>query len=225
MSLTGNPSSLRQALQFPSGFVREIFSLIIDIWANIVFPPGANAEVPMTNFLHETLIDAYEHRGLPWFISLEQPVVDRATGQAPGRTDIRFLHRQLPGQKTFFVVETKRLNITSGKGKQINSNAAAYVNDGMIRFINGQYSQHLPSGAMIGYVMNSQTSVARSKVNAKIAQESAILRCDGQPTITACVEQFPANMGGQTQHNRLSEHGGKFIMYHLFLAVEARHFN
>ncbi len=223
MSPTGTPSTLRQALQFPDGFIREIVDLIADVWASIVLPKVANTEVPMTNLLYEKLKEEYEIRDLPWYISLEQPEVDTATGSAPGRTDIRFLHRDIKGQRVFFVIEAKRLNIVNGN--KTTSNATAYVDEGMFRFVNGHYSKHLPSGAMLGYVMNGNIPSARDKVSAKIKQHSASLLCESIPVIVDCPEVMPANLGGLTRHDRLAVQGGSFTIYHLFLAVEAKHFN
>ena len=216
MLTSGNPSALRTKFGLPDGFVREILNFVVDVWK--VFEPPSDLEVPITNLFRETLAEEYAWRGYPWFISLEEPVVNLKTGQAPRRTNIRFFHRTVPGQNDFFVLETKRLNLI-GK-KSIISNADEYIKDGMIRFVTGGYSKGLSSAAMVGYVMNGHIASARRSVNKKIYVERNLLCCEGEAAVTACDHVISSELGGQTQHLRAVEHGGALTLYHLFLAVK-----
>lgn len=194
---SGDPSVLRSKLNFPSGFISQVLNLIIESWVKLAPPPHPKElENQITARLRELLCDEYTCRGLPWMISLEEPVVVRQTGETPNRTDIRFFHREIPGQRVFFVVETKRLNIPNGTRK-VSSNAGAYVKEGMVRFINGEYSSGLDSAAMIGYVMNGNAITAQHRVNMKIKKEATLLCCNGTASIIDCISIIPADMGAK----------------------------
>ena len=62
----------------------------------------------------------------------------------------------------------KRLNVPSDAGRR--SLAKEYVMDGLSRFTTGQYSENLPVGFMLGYVLNGDVKYVASSVQAKIIE-------------------------------------------------------
>ncbi len=60
--------------------------------------------------------------------------------------------------------ECKRLNIVTKKGKRKASLAGAYVEQGVIRYATAKYSEKLPYGCMIGYVMDGEKNFAFQQI-------------------------------------------------------------
>ena len=60
----------------------------------------------------------------------------------------------------------KRLNVPRDDGRR--SLAKEYVMDGLSRFTTGQYSENLPAGFMLGYVLDGDVKYVASSVQAKI---------------------------------------------------------
>lgn len=70
-------------------------------------------------------------------------------------------------RERYLAYECKRLNVV--RNGSTRSLATPYVLDGMLRFVNGQYSAGLPLGCMLGYVMDGNVRTAQHKVRAAIA--------------------------------------------------------
>ena len=73
-------------------------------------------------------------------------------------------------EDVYLACECKRLNVpyrTKTRGL-----VGEYVNDGLMRFITGQYSNGLPLAMMLGYVMDAQTEQARHRVKRAMARRS-----------------------------------------------------
>lgn len=62
-------------------------------------------------------------------------------------------------EDVYLACECKRLNVPYKSG--IRGLVGEYVEDGLMRFISGQYSDGLPLAMMLGYVMNARTDRAR----------------------------------------------------------------
>lgn len=83
-----------------------------------------------------------------------------------GRIDMAVLLDPLA--EGYLAYECKRLNIVRADGRR--SLAGKYVMDGLCRFIVGQYSESLPVGCMLGYVLDGDVAYAASSVRAKIVE-------------------------------------------------------
>jgi hypothetical protein len=75
-----------------------------------------------------------------------------------------------------FAMECKRLNVPREQGRA--TLAREYVENGMMRFVTGQYSPDLPLGGMVGYVMDGDTPAAYTAIVEQIEQHAAPLLCD-----------------------------------------------
>jgi len=73
----------------------------------------------------------------------------------------------------YLACECKRLNV-SYKTK-VRALANEYVNEGLMRFVTGQYSNGLPLAMMLGYVMDAKTDVARRSVGNSMARQSVAI--------------------------------------------------
>lgn len=62
-------------------------------------------------------------------------------------------------EDVYLACECKRLNVPYKSGTR--GLVGEYVDDGLMRFVSGQYSSGLPLAMMLGYVMNARTDRAR----------------------------------------------------------------
>ena len=83
-----------------------------------------------------------------------------------GRIDMAVLLDPLA--EGYLAYECKRLNVIRADGRR--SLAREYVMDGVARFITGQYSENLPVGCMLGYVLDGDVAYADSSVRAEIVE-------------------------------------------------------
>ena len=76
-------------------------------------------------------------------------------------------------REKYLAYEAKRLNISSKTG--VSSLATVYVTQGLHRFITEQYSEGLPVGCMIGYVLDGDVASVHPKVEQAIADNSTLV--------------------------------------------------
>lgn len=60
----------------------------------------------------------------------------------------------------YIAYECKRLNIVNTNGRRKESLAGKYVEEGVVRYATAKYSENLPYGCMIGYVMDGDMQFA-----------------------------------------------------------------
>ena len=73
-------------------------------------------------------------------------------------------------EDVYLACECKRLNVPYKRG--VKRLAGEYVEQGLKRFVTGQYSSGLPLAMMLGYVMNARTDQARCGVKRALALRS-----------------------------------------------------
>jgi hypothetical protein len=74
-------------------------------------------------------------------------------------------------EDVYLACECKRLNVPYKTG--VRALVGEYVDEGLMRFVTGQYSNGLPLAMMLGYVMNAKSDVARRGVGRILAIRSA----------------------------------------------------
>lgn len=74
-------------------------------------------------------------------------------------------------EDVYLACECKRLNVPYKTG--VRALVGEYVDEGLMRFVTGQYSSGLPLAMMLGYVMNARTGVARRGIRRIMARRSA----------------------------------------------------
>ena len=200
---------------FPKGFAGEVMQHIYETWYSFSLNHKVRLETRITAVFRNALIEAYEAAGRNWVIKLEDPVTDPEFGTEEGRNDLNFFPPRHYGQKVFFTVECKRLHVTRKSG--FVDLAGAYVQKGVQRFVDGQYSIGLPCGGMVGYVMDNQMATAFSKVQDEIVKRSTSLYIPKQhPLKTPSVTLPNCEFSADTVHVRSD---GDFILHHVLLGV------
>jgi hypothetical protein len=125
----------------------------------------------ITNHLVETLIRTKKIPGriIPQY-SLLAAASDRSVTLS---SNIDFVLTIGDDEDVYLACECKRLNVPYKSG--IRGLVGAYVDDGLMRFISGQYSNGLPLAMMLGYVMNARLDRARRGLRrAMIVRSKAI---------------------------------------------------
>ena len=90
------------------------------------------------------------------------------TAYSKGSVDMAVFLNQ--DRDRYLAYECKRLNDLRDDGRR--SLAGDYVMKGLLTFVVDQYSEHLPVGCMLGYVLDGDVESAVSKVRATIVESS-----------------------------------------------------
>ncbi|MCY4303407.1 MAG: hypothetical protein OXC62_01265 [Aestuariivita sp.] len=96
-----------------------------------------------------------------------------------GRVDIALILDQ--GGENYLAYECKCLNVTHKNGRK-ESLAGKYVSEGLVRYVNEKYSENLPVGCMLGYVMDGDTEAAKCKVWKAINNKKQSIELKEGPT-------------------------------------------
>lgn len=118
------------------------------------------------------------------------------------------------GHEVYFVLEAKRLRVRLSNGR-LDSGNDKYVNNGMMRFVTGQYAPFMEAGAMLGYVFDGRTNLARSAVNKYIKSKAKELRLKFPKRLmrSNILQDMPLD---ETRHDLRKR---VFAIYHIFLSV------
>lgn len=205
--------SLATRAWFVGDFVPELLEFVLVTWSTFQRDPSIKLEQRITNRFSDALEQAYEEEGKRWFLVPDMKRTDPKTGKEIARHDIRFFHRDINGQRLYFIFECKRLNVLN-KSKKIVPNSSGY-RAGMIKFINDTYGAGHPCGAMIGYVMDGNLSSALVTIKTLIKKNRGLLQIGpgGDYCLSPLMAKYPHN--GETKHDRSDGH---FVIYHLLLA-------
>lgn len=208
----GSSSALRQKL-FPTGFAGEVMALILDVWMQFSRHRQLRLEPRITAVFRDALIEAYVAAGRHWFIALEDPITDSNFGTELGRNDLRIYPQNHRGQTVFFVVECKRLHVTTKSG--FKHLADEYVKEGMQRFTDDKYASNLPCGGMLGYVMDDRLDDAFAKIQEEIDTRRAKLKIKTKNSIRVPSAKLPHyHWSADSFHKRA---GGEFCIHHLLV--------
>jgi hypothetical protein len=118
------------------------------------------------------------------------------------------------GSETYFSIEAKRLRVRSAKGKMDAGNDD-YVNNGMMRFVTGQYAPFMTTGAMLGYVYDGDIKKACSGVAKYIDGKIEELKLMS-PKKFAKSSLVTGKTVYETHHGLNKRN---FTLYHVFLGV------
>ncbi|WP_336810172.1 hypothetical protein [Bosea sp. MMO-172] len=98
-------------------------------------------------------------------------LAEDAAGNVSAPSNIDFVLTIGDDEDVYLACECKRLNVPYKTG--IRALVGEYVDEGLVRFVSGQYSNGLPLAMMLGYVMNAKTDVARRGVKRVLALRAA----------------------------------------------------
>lgn len=106
---------------------------------------------------------------------------------------------RIPLRETYVAYECKRLNVQTKTGMRYL--APEYVDDGVVRFVRGQYSESLPFGCMLGYVIDGDVAAADKRVRASLRSKKSatgMFKCPAALSAERVYIQF------ETHHHRSS---------------------
>ena len=203
---TGSSKSFYTAL-LPRGFSGKVMNLIVSSWSDFNIPASITTENQITALFRNKMLNDDDRRNVS-FITLEDPIVDEKGNQV-GRNDLRFYPMFDDKQRKFFVAECKCLHTKNGPL------ISEYVKEGMMRFIDGRYSDGLNCGCMIGYVIDGNTEKAFISLKKKISEDKITLKMKQDlacPSRTVSHYKFSAD----TAHLREKKY---FDIHHTLLAA------
>jgi len=211
---SGSTGPLRRTL-FPIGFAGEVMLHIMQTWRHFAMHREVRKETRITAVFRDALIAAYVAAGRSWFITLEDPITEPDFGTELGRNDLRFYPPHHHGQTIYFTLECKRLRVTTKSG--LSHLADKYSDEGIQRFVDGQYSPGLPCGGMVGYVMDNETAKAFDSVRSQIETKRASLRVVQRNGIRVPSAVLPDyEWSADTLHTRSD---GAFAVHHALVGV------
>ncbi len=201
---------------FDSDYLSEIVGATASAWARIKKPARVMLEDSITLRLVGKIKHDPEFRELPYDVDA-QLLLPGPGGEYLGRLDIHFKHRH--SSRDYFAFEAKRLHVQYPGGKR-STEYPTYVGDaGMMSFLAGQYSDGLPAGGMLAYVMDGLTDKAWSGLVKRIEARRKALRMPQSETLTPsslspAVGSCPGAHIGETMHSLKKR---RFRMLHLLL--------
>ena len=210
MSVGGDPDLWSDLV--PDQFIPQIIALVLDGWETFRKPCRDDLELPITKRFCCWLRRHKNQRRLPFSVWWESPELDLGSARQVGRIDLRFSHGYR--EDVYFAFECKRLNVVNRAGRR-RSLAPEYVQDGMMRFVEGKYARGLDQGGMLGYVMDGAVLSAVQAVGKAVADLRRELRMSSGSLERSSLKSDDPRVK-ETQHQL---ERGRFVIHHLFLAV------
>jgi hypothetical protein len=204
---------------FDDDYLVEILEATSVAWARMIQPATSEIEDRITFRLAGRLANDPHFAELPYDI-VAQCWLLGLDGERLGRLDLRFKHRH--SQRDYFAFESKRLHVTYPGGSFSTEYPAYAGDDGMMAFINGQYSQGFSAGGMLGYVMDGKTDGAWSRLEQRIEVQRAPLKLVDSSTLlksplsSAIANAMATTHLGETEHDLDTHH---MRLFHLLLPV------
>ncbi len=97
-----------------------------------------------------------------------------AYGNVSQPSSIDFVLTVGADEDVYLAYECKLLNVSYGA--RVRNLCVPYVEEGLMRFVSGQYSNGLPMAMMIGYVMNGNNATARRGLRRVMKLRTTALR-------------------------------------------------
>ena len=199
---------------FPADEVPRILDAVIEASANLWKKCDTEIENRITCRLWQQMKRVEPFRDGALHVNYRAAVADSAADRETpeGEADLQVICFR--GPDVYFAIEAKRLRVVYPFGR-LESGAAEYCLNGMMRFIIGQYAPRMDSGAMLGYVFDGDVPAARNDVSKAIEQRRDKLKLRAgtglrQSTI------LPNRAVDETVHEPDKR---EFTLYHVLVAV------
>ncbi len=201
---------------FPQEHIPVILLSIFMAGGNLKKETGNDFEDWLTRRLYRWLKQIPIFRDGPLTIALKAEIVSSDMGvdshAASGEIDIFVSCGK--GVEVYFAIEAKRLRFRSSKG-EIISGSSQYIEQGMMRFVSGQYAPCMKAGAMLGYVFDGKTGEARSSIDKEVQNKAVKLKLK-PPQKLVQSKILPDKPVHETRHDLEKRN---FIIYHVLFAV------
>lgn len=165
--LVGDPSFwVSKFRSFDDRFLERV----VAVWPKClaVLPSQPDEDSITANLVDILLHDPDTLRHFHWIEFQYHPFGHTTEGAASSKGSIDMAVILDQDRDRYLAYECKRLNEHRGDGRR--SLAGRYVRDGLVRFVSGQYSENLPVGCMLGYVVDGDLVFADESVRAKIVE-------------------------------------------------------
>ena len=149
-------------------FDERFLERVVAVWPRClaIMPPQPDEDTITINLVNLLQRDPDTRSRFHWIEFQYEPFgyTPEGTAYSKGRVDMAVILDQ--DRDTYLAYECKRLNERRDGSRR--SLARQYVMDGLSRFTTGQYSENLPVGCMLGYVVDGDVKHAALSVRAKI---------------------------------------------------------
>ena len=158
---------------------RKFLCCAARVWWSCIAPlPSDSHENAITRALVRGLVRDPVARRLFLCIYQFVPLACTDDGRVveKGQIDMAMIVDQ--DQEHYLAYECKRLNVTRRDGTR-RALAQEYVDKGVMRYVTEQYAEDLPTGCMMGYVMDGDMSFARARIRVAMTGSRAVLGLQG----------------------------------------------
>ena len=203
---------------FEEDYLAEILEAVAVAWARMRQPGRSEIEDRITFRLAGRLQNDPHFSDLPYDIVAQYWLLG-LHGRRLGRLDLRFKHRN--SQRDYFAFESKRLHVRYPGGKFSPEYSTYAGNQGMMAFVQGQYSKGLPISGMLRYVMDGNTNNAWNGLVKRIEKRRKSLKLTQTSTLKMSILSTAIAKGMQGTHLGETEHDLQPILrlFHLVLPV------
>lgn len=208
---------------FDDDYLAEIMEAASVAWKRMKHPTVSEIEDRITYRLAGRLLNDLHFADLPYDV-IAQCCLLGLNGEQLGRLDLRFKHRH--SQRDYFAFESKRLHVTY-PGGSFSTEYPTYVGDeGMMAFVEGQYSNGFVAGGMLGYVMDGKADTAWTGLEKRIDAQRSVLKLAGSSKLSKSALSKAIGKGlkgshlGETAHDLKTHH---LRLFHLLLPVHYGH--
>jgi hypothetical protein len=112
----------------------------------------------------------------------------------------------------YIAYECKRLNIVNDEKIRKASLAGPYIEEGVVRYVTAKYSEKLPFGCMIGYVMDGDIPFAIQQLKSAIDKRKKLINL-----VSNNIEV--QNCDFETTHNRISDSSSILVRHRLLSMI------
>jgi len=210
MAIEGNPGFWRTDVKEQ---IPIILPLIVESWKTFALPTKPTIDEDSINRKFCRYLRNHKDRSIHLFKIWSQAEFLSAEGTLIGKPDLIFSPFN-NDEDQYFACEYKLLNKRDKEGKW-SSLAGKYVDEGMMRYVSGQYSGG-DNGGMIGYVMDGDTLKAISCVNHAIEKRKDKLCINHKAELRISSIRPKCQQTKETQHLMKK---GRFTVHHIFLPV------
>ncbi len=160
---------------------KRFLERVVAVWPRClaVLPQQPDEDTITASLVNLLLRDPETRRRFHWIEFQYEPFeyTPEGTASSKGSIDMAVILDQ--DRDTYLAYECKRLNELRDDGRR--SLAGRYVTDGLSRFVEGQYSESLPVGCMLGYVLDGDVRYAAASVRARIVERGQAVALDMTP--------------------------------------------
>ncbi|MGB9498314.1 MAG: hypothetical protein ACKVE4_00885 [Dissulfuribacterales bacterium] len=199
---------------FPKGSIPSILNAVSKAGNSLHKKVDNEHENRVSIRFYYLITRIYPFKSGPLDIRLQPQIIDTSSNNSTLSGQIDFIVSCGLGFETYFAIEAKRLRVRSNNGKMDAGNDD-YVNEGMIRFVTGQYAPFMVTGAMLGYVYDGDIKKARSGVAKYIDGKIKELKLMPPKKLTKS-SIVTGKVIYETRHDLKKR---AFTLYHIFLRV------